>query len=48
MGTMLYCVINRSEVSMLKRLVLDADPGEFIMIGHAHEVLGESFRSLDQ
>jgi uncharacterized membrane-anchored protein YitT (DUF2179 family) len=43
---MLYCVITRSEVSILKSLVLEADPGAFIVIGQAHEVLGEGFRPL--
>jgi uncharacterized membrane-anchored protein YitT (DUF2179 family) len=43
---MLYCVINRSEVSVLKSLVREIDPGAFIVIGQAHEVLGEGFRPL--
>jgi uncharacterized membrane-anchored protein YitT (DUF2179 family) len=42
--SMLYCVITRSEVSVLKSLVLEADPDAFIVIGQAHEVLGEGFR----
>jgi uncharacterized membrane-anchored protein YitT (DUF2179 family) len=46
--TMLYCVIIRSEVSVLKSLVLEADPQAFIVIGQAHEVLGEGFRPLKQ
>jgi len=46
--SMLYCVINRSEVSVLKSLVLDADPDAFIVIGQAHEALGEGFRSLQK
>jgi uncharacterized membrane-anchored protein YitT (DUF2179 family) len=45
---MLYCVITRSEVSVLKSLVLEADPGAFIVIGQAHEVLGEGFRPFKQ
>jgi len=45
---MLYCVITRSEVSVLKSLVLEADPGAFIVIGQASEVLGEGFRPLHQ
>ncbi len=43
---MLYCVINRSEVSVLKSLVREADPAAFIVIGQAHEALGEGFRPL--
>jgi uncharacterized membrane-anchored protein YitT (DUF2179 family) len=46
--TMLYCVINRSEVSVLKSLVREADPAAFIVIGQAHEALGEGFRPLQQ
>jgi uncharacterized membrane-anchored protein YitT (DUF2179 family) len=42
--SMLYCVITRSEVSVLKSLVLEADPSAFVVIGQAHEVLGEGFR----
>jgi uncharacterized membrane-anchored protein YitT (DUF2179 family) len=42
--TMLYCVITRSEVSVLKSLVLEADQDAFVVIGQAHEVLGEGFR----
>jgi uncharacterized membrane-anchored protein YitT (DUF2179 family) len=44
--SMLYCVITRSEVNVLKSLVLEADPEAFIVIGQAHEVLGEGFRPL--
>lgn len=45
---MLYCVVTRSEVSVLKSLVREADPNAFIVIGQAHEVLGEGFRPLLQ
>ena len=44
--TMLYCVITRSEVNILKSLVHEADPNAFIVIGQAHEVLGEGFKPL--
>jgi uncharacterized membrane-anchored protein YitT (DUF2179 family) len=44
--TMLYCVITLSEVNILKSLVHDADPNAFIVIGQAHEVLGEGFKPL--
>ena len=44
--TMLYCVITRSEVNILKSLVHDADPNAFIVIGQAHEVLGKGFKPL--
>ena len=42
----LYCVITRSEVAQLKALVNDIDPRAFIVIGQAHEALGEGFRPL--
>ncbi len=42
----LYCVVTRSEVNQLKALVSDVDPGAFMVIGNAHEALGEGFRSL--
>jgi uncharacterized membrane-anchored protein YitT (DUF2179 family) len=42
----LYCVINRSEVSRIKEIVKQADPKAFMVIGVAHEALGEGFRPL--
>ncbi|HMD90040.1 MAG TPA: YitT family protein, partial [Anaerolineaceae bacterium] len=42
----LYCVITRSEVNQLKALVHDADPKAFMVIGVAHEALGEGFKAL--
>ena len=42
----LYCVVTRSEVSQLKTLVHEADEKAFMVIGVAHEALGEGFRPL--
>lgn len=42
----LYCVISRSEAPQLKTLVHEIDPHAFMVIGQAHEALGEGFRSL--
>jgi uncharacterized membrane-anchored protein YitT (DUF2179 family) len=42
----LYCVITRSEVNQLKTLVREADPRAFMVIGVAHEALGEGFKPL--
>lgn len=42
----LYCVITRAEVNQLKTLVKEVDPKAFIVIGSAHEVLGEGFKPL--
>ncbi len=43
----LYCVITRAEVNQLKALVREADPNAFMVIGVAHEALGEGFRPLN-
>jgi uncharacterized membrane-anchored protein YitT (DUF2179 family) len=42
----LYCVITRAEVSQIKEIVHKADPRAFMVIGQAHEALGEGFRPL--
>lgn len=42
----LYVVLTRSEVSILKAIVHEIDPRAFIVIGQAHEALGEGFRPL--
>lgn len=42
----LYVVITRAEVATLKTIVREVDPAAFMVIGHAHEALGEGFRSL--
>ena len=42
----LYVVITRSEVNPLKELVREVDPQAFMVIGQAHEALGEGFRPL--
>jgi len=44
----LYCVVTRSEVATLKAIVHEADPEAFMVIGVAHEALGEGFRPLKQ
>ncbi len=42
----LYCVITRPEVSQIKAIVTETDPRAFMVIGQAHEALGEGFRPL--
>jgi uncharacterized membrane-anchored protein YitT (DUF2179 family) len=42
----LYCVVNRTEIAALKSIVHEADPEAFMVIGVAHEALGEGFRPL--
>lgn len=40
----LLCVVTQSEVTKLKDLVRTIDPGAFVIVSNAHEVLGEGFR----
>lgn len=42
----LFCVVGRSELSPLKSIILEVDPKAFVVIGQAHEVLGEGFQKL--
>jgi uncharacterized membrane-anchored protein YitT (DUF2179 family) len=42
----LYCVITRAEVSRIKEIVHQVDPKAFMVIGIAHEAMGEGFRPL--
>ncbi|WKZ46744.1 MAG: YitT family protein [Anaerolineales bacterium] len=42
----LYCVITRAEVATLKAIVNECDPHAFMVIGVAHEVLGEGFKPI--
>ena len=45
--SVLYCVVTRSEIAQLKAIVYEADSKAFMVVGQAHEVLGEGFRSLE-
>lgn len=44
----LYCVITRAEVAALKAIVQEIDPEAFMVIGVAHEALGQGFGPLKQ
>jgi len=44
--TILYCVVSRAEVAQIKTVVREGDPKAFMVIGHAHEAIGEGFRPL--
>jgi uncharacterized membrane-anchored protein YitT (DUF2179 family) len=44
----LYCVITRAEVATLKAIVHEIDPHAFMVIGIAHEALGEGFKPIKQ
>ena len=41
-----YCVLSRTDVPKLKALVREIDPQAFMVVGQAHEVLGEGFQPL--
>lgn len=40
--TMIYCVVNRFEISKLKSLIQENDPSAFVTISEISEVLGDS------
>ncbi|MEI8133342.1 MAG: YitT family protein, partial [Leptolinea sp.] len=42
----LYVVITRAEVNQVKALVHEVDAAAFMVIGQAHEALGEGFMQL--
>jgi uncharacterized membrane-anchored protein YitT (DUF2179 family) len=42
----LYCVVTRSEIAQLKAIVHEADAQAFMVIGQAHEALGEGFKPI--
>lgn len=43
----LMCVLGRSEVMRLKRIVAECDPEAIVVISEVHEVFGEGFRRID-
>ena len=42
----LFCVISRAEVGQLQAIIHEIDPNAFVVIGQAHEALGEGFKPL--
>jgi uncharacterized membrane-anchored protein YitT (DUF2179 family) len=42
----LFCAVSRAEVGQLKGIVHEIDPAAFVVIGQAHEALGEGFKPL--
>jgi uncharacterized membrane-anchored protein YitT (DUF2179 family) len=42
----LFCAVSRAEVGQLKAIIHEADPRAFVVIGQAHEALGEGFTPL--
>ena len=43
----LYTVVTLAEVNQLKQLVKEIDPNAFVVVGIAHEALGEGFKPLN-
>jgi len=39
----LLCVVTRLELSRIKGIVHETDPGAFVIVHDVHEVLGEGF-----
>ena len=46
--SMLFCVVSSAEVTRLKTLVHDIDPGAFMVVGQVSETLGEGFKPLKE
>jgi len=44
----LLCVVKRLQVPQLKRIVASVDPTAFMIVTHAHEVIGEGFLGLGE
>jgi uncharacterized membrane-anchored protein YitT (DUF2179 family) len=44
----LFCAVSRAEVGQLKAIIREADPAAFVVIGQAHEALGEGFSPLHE
>ncbi len=42
--SLLYVVVQRGELTAVKRIVHQIDPKAFVVVGSVHEVLGEGFR----
>jgi uncharacterized membrane-anchored protein YitT (DUF2179 family) len=46
--TILYVTVSRAQVNELRRLVREADPKAFMVIGQGHAAYGEGFKGLGQ
>lgn len=43
----LYVIVQRSQITQLKRIIADIDPQAFVVVSEAHEVMGEGFRPVE-
>ncbi|MDW8325758.1 MAG: YitT family protein [Anaerolineales bacterium] len=48
MRHILLIAVSRSEISQLKVIIKEADPQAFVVIGQAHEALGEGFKPIQE
>jgi uncharacterized membrane-anchored protein YitT (DUF2179 family) len=44
--TVLFCTVSRPEVNALKAVVVEVDPGTFVVIGHGHQASGGVLRRI--
>ncbi len=44
----LFCAVSRAEIGQLKAILREADPAAFVVIGQAHEALGEGFKPIGE
>lgn len=44
----LFIAVSRAEISQLKAIIKEADPQAFVVIGQAHEALGEGFKPIHE
>jgi uncharacterized membrane-anchored protein YitT (DUF2179 family) len=44
----LFVAVSRAEISQLKAIIQEVDPAAFVVIGQAHEALGEGFKSIHE
>lgn len=44
----LFVAVSRSEISQLKAIIKEVDPQAFVVIGQAHEALGEGFKPIGE
>ena len=41
---MLFCVVDKKQIVRLKEIVMQTDPGAFVIVTDAREVIGEGFQ----
>jgi len=41
------CVVRKTEFFQLKKMIREADPTAFVIVGEANQILGKGFRSIE-